>query len=115
ISADQVEEGQQIGKVSGSELRKKLSHNEDIPEWFSFPKVLNILKKYYHNKPGVCIYLTGLSGAGKSTIAEALKDELEKDVSETREIVILDGDEIRKNLSAGLGFSKQDRSINVQR
>lgn len=115
IAEDKVLSNQKIGRVSGSELRSKLQNNEGIPEWFSYPKVLNILKKYYHAKKGVCIYLTGLSGSGKSTVAQALKAYLDNDLNETREVVILDGDEIRKNLSAGLGFSRKDRSINVQR
>jgi sulfate adenylyltransferase len=115
IPEDLVSLEQKVGRVSGTELRSKLQKNESLPEWFSYPKVLNILKKYYHGKKGVCIYLTGLSGSGKSTIAQALKAYLDQDPNEDREVVILDGDEIRKNLSAGLGFSKKDRSINVQR
>jgi sulfate adenylyltransferase len=115
IPENKVAEGQKVGRVSGTELRSRLQKHEELPEWFSYPKVLNILKKYYSNKKGVCVYLTGLSGSGKSTIAQALKAKLDEDPKETREVVILDGDEIRRHLSAGLGFSKKDRSINVQR
>ena len=115
IAEDQVSSDQKVGRVSGTELRSKLQKNESIPEWFSYPKVLNVLKKYYHSKKGVCLYLTGLSGSGKSTLVQALKAKIEDNPLETREVVILDGDEIRKYLSAGLGFSKKDRSINVQR
>lgn len=115
ISEDQLTPELKVGRVSGSELRARLQNNDTIPEWFSYPKVLNILKKYYQGKKGICIYLTGLSGSGKTTLAQALKCFFENDPSETREVIILDGDEIRKNLSAGLGFSRKDRSINVQR
>ena len=63
-------------------------------------------------EPGVTIWLTGLSGAGKSTIAEALQEQL---LSEGRRVQILDGDEVRTNLSAGLGFSREDRTTHVTR
>jgi len=62
----------------------------------------------------VCVYLVGLSGCGKTTIANHLKLKLlEQD--NTRAITILDGDVVRQNLSKGLGFSKEDRSTNVRR
>ena len=61
---------------------------------------------------GVTIWLTGLSGAGKSTIAERLRDELR---ARGRSVEVLDGDEVRTNLSNGLGFSREDRDINVAR
>ncbi|MFC6714502.1 adenylyl-sulfate kinase [Branchiibius cervicis] len=61
---------------------------------------------------GITIWLTGLSGAGKSTIAEALADALSSDGVDVQ---ILDGDELRTNLSAGLGFSREDRTTHVTR
>ena len=61
---------------------------------------------------GVTIWLTGLSGAGKSTIAERLRDELS---ARGRLVEVLDGDEVRTNLSDGLGFSRADRDTNVAR
>jgi adenylyl-sulfate kinase len=60
---------------------------------------------------GTIVWLTGLSGAGKSTLAEALTRELRG----TRRLEVLDGDEVRTNLSKGLGFSKEDRDINILR
>jgi adenylyl-sulfate kinase len=63
-------------------------------------------------KKGFVLWLTGLSGAGKSTIAENLSDQLRVG---GRRIEILDGDEVRTNLSKGLGFSKEDRDTNVKR
>lgn len=61
---------------------------------------------------GFVVWLTGLSGAGKSTLAELLARELRW---RGREVEILDGDEVRRHLSQGLGFSREDRDINVQR
>jgi len=101
--------------ISGTELRRKLSADEEIPEWFSPPEVIHILRQYYRNHNGLCIYLLGLSGSGKSTIAESLKKELETLDPYQREVIILDGDVIRKYLASELGFTKKDRSINVRR
>jgi adenylylsulfate kinase len=61
---------------------------------------------------GFTVWFTGLSGAGKSTIAEMLYHELKARELKTE---ILDGDEVRKNLSKGLGFSKEDRDTNIAR
>src|SRR5262249_8792759 len=58
------------------------------------------------------VWLTGLSGAGKTTLAGALKKEIE---AAGRRVETLDGDEVRENLSRGLGFSKEDRDTNVKR
>ncbi len=62
--------------------------------------------------PGFTIWLTGLSGAGKSTLAHSLNDALRE---RQRHVEILDGDEVRENLSKGLGFSKEDRDTNIRR
>ena len=101
-----------ILNISGTEQRKMLSFGQTIPEWYAFPEVANILKNAYANKTGICFYFIGLSGAGKSTLACALIDKLQE---EGRKITYLDGDNIRLNLSKGLGFSKDDRSTNVRR
>src|SRR5919206_1938323 len=61
---------------------------------------------------GFTVWFTGLSGAGKSTLANLLADRL-RDMG--RKVELLDGDEVRKNLSQGLGFSKADRDANIQR
>ena len=61
---------------------------------------------------GVTIWLTGLSGAGKSTIANALVDHLR---AQGKKVELLDGDVVRTNLSKGLGFSKEDRDTNIRR
>jgi sulfate adenylyltransferase len=64
------------------------------------------------SRRGVCVWFTGLSGAGKSTIARILTDRLER---RGRTVTLLDGDIVRTNLSRGLGFSKQDRDTNIRR
>ena len=61
---------------------------------------------------GFTLWFTGLSGAGKSTLANLLADELR---DRGHRVEILDGDEVRTNLSKGLGFSKEDRDINIRR
>lgn len=61
---------------------------------------------------GVAVWFTGFSGAGKSTIAEALTNRLK---SEGYQLEVLDGDEIRENLTKDLGFSKEDRDTNIRR
>ena len=62
--------------------------------------------------PGFTLWFTGLSGAGKSTLAQGVRDVL---VARGRRVEILDGDEVRTNLSKGLGFSKADRDTNIRR
>lgn len=112
---DQVPDGMKVLNISGTEQRKMLRNGEDIPEWFSFPDVVSELRKKFKpkNKQGLCLYFVGLSGSGKSTIANSLKTKLME--LDNREISILDGDVIRQNLSKGLTFSKKDRSTNVRR
>src|SRR5262245_46623786 len=62
--------------------------------------------------PGCCVWLTGLSGAGKSTIAGVLASRLQR---RGRTVTLLDGDVVRTHLSRGLGFSKEDRDTNIRR
>jgi adenylylsulfate kinase len=64
------------------------------------------------DQPGGCLWFTGYSGAGKSTIANIVVDDL---VARGLKVELLDGDEVREHLSKGLGFSKEDRDINIRR
>lgn len=113
-----VEIGQAAGRktksISGTEFRKMLDGGGVVPSWYSYPEVIDVLKQYYARPRGACYYFVGLSGAGKSTLAEGLKARLEE-VYPHREVTILDADVIRTHLSKGLGFSKEDRSMNVRR
>jgi len=102
--------------ISGTEQRRMLQNGETIPDWFSFPEIIEELRSEYRmlNKRGFCIYFTGLSGSGKSTIANFLIDKIMENEKE-RKITLLDADVVRTNLSKGLGFSREDRSTNVRR
>ncbi len=113
---NETQEGDEILNISGTQQRHMLANNEEIPEWFSFPEIVEELRKNFKplHRKGFCLYFVGLSGSGKSTLANAIKSKLEETESE-RKITILDGDVVRLHLSKGLGFSKEDRSINVQR
>ena len=110
---DNISEGDKILKLSGTEIRNKLKNGEKIPNWFSFPDVVSILQRSVKER-GTCYYFVGLSGAGKTTYANMLKTKLLEKYP-FKEITVLDGDLVRQNLSKGLGFSKNDRSINVRR
>ena len=114
-AADQVSTHDEVLRISGTEFRDRLRNDKPIPEWFSYPEVLRELRKSYppKHKQGFMIFFTGLSGAGKSTIANALMLKLME--LDHRPITLLDGDIVRMNLSQELGFSKEHRDINVRR
>lgn len=109
---NEIDKNKKILTISGTQLRQMLKENKEIPSWFSFPEIIKELKSLYNKKKGLTIWLTGLSGSGKTTIAHALIKKLK---TFNKPIIILDGDEIRKHISPELGFSKQDRSTNVKR
>ncbi|HPI96982.1 MAG TPA: bifunctional sulfate adenylyltransferase/adenylylsulfate kinase [Gammaproteobacteria bacterium] len=115
IPASEAKEGENILNISGTELRRRLQNGLEIPEWFSYPEVVEILQKSHppRNKQGFTIFFTGLSGSGKSTIANALMVNLMEMIE--RPITLLDGDVVRKNLSSELGFSREHRNLNVLR
>lgn len=100
-------------QISGTQFRALLETG-NVPSWYSYPSVIAPLQAFYQKPRGFCVYFVGLSGAGKSTLALALKARLQEEAPH-REVTILDADEIRTNLSKGLGFSKEDRSTNVRR
>ncbi len=104
-----------IASISGTQVRNDyLSNGKKLPEWFTRPEVADILAENYppRHRQGVCIWFTGLSGAGKSTTAEVLTTLL---LEHGRQTTVLDGDVVRTHLSKGLGFSKEDRDINIRR
>lgn len=112
---DTIPPGKTILSISGTKLRKVLYEGGDIPKWFSFPEVIEELRKVYppRSQQGFTLFFTGLSGAGKSTLAKAVAFQLME--LQDRSVTILDGDIIRTHLSSELGYSKEHRSINVQR
>jgi sulfate adenylyltransferase len=87
----------------------------ELARWFSYPSVLREWQKPFRERTaqGLTIFFTGLSGAGKSTLARRLCARLMELGS--RHVTLLDGDVVRKHLSAGLGFSREDRDRNVLR
>ena len=114
-TASELSPGDQALPVSGSKLRRDfLADGADIPEWYLRPEVATILLETYppRHMQGVCLWFTGLSGAGKSTTAEILTEQL---LELGRRVTLLDGDVVRTHLSHGLGFSKEDRDANVRR
>jgi sulfate adenylyltransferase len=115
VPADEVPEGAKVLDVSGTELRDRLNEGRDIPSWFTYPEVVQELRRSYppRHKQGVTIFFTGLSGSGKSTIANALITKFLE--TGGRPVTLLDGDLVRKNLSSELGFSKEHRDINIRR
>jgi sulfate adenylyltransferase len=115
VPDDEVPAGARVLNISGTDLRRRLAEGRDIPGWFSFPEVVRELLRTHppRHKQGFTVFFTGLSGAGKSTIANALLVKLLE--MGGRPVTLLDGDIVRKHLSAGLGFSQEDRDTNIRR
>jgi sulfate adenylyltransferase len=114
-STDQVPAGTQTISLSGTDIRRRVREGRRIPEWATFPEVIAELQRAYPppDRQGFSIFMTGLSGAGKSTIARILYSKfLERG---ERPVTLLDGDIVRQNLSSELSFSKEHRDINVRR
>lgn len=102
-----------IKRISGTEFRRMLRNHEKVPEWFSFPEVIRILREKIDREKGFTVFFTGLPCSGKSTIAKALTAKLLEDYG--KQVTLLDGDVVRKHLSRGLGFSEEDRRENIRR
>jgi sulfate adenylyltransferase len=115
ISDDAVPEGARVLNISGTDLRSRLSEGREIPRWFTFPEVAAALRRRHppRHRQGFTVFFTGLSGAGKSTVANALFVKFLE--MGGRPVTLLDGDIVRKNLSSELGFSRKDRDINIRR
>jgi sulfate adenylyltransferase len=110
-----VSEQTNTASISGTQVREEyLNNGKKLPEWFTRPEVADILAESYppRHRQGICIWFTGLSGSGKSTTAEVLTSLL---LEHGRQVTVLDGDVVRTHLSKGLGFSKEDRDINIRR
>src|SRR5690606_14237615 len=113
--SNEVPEGGTVLDISGTELRRRLREGLEIPDWFSFPEVVAELRRTSppRSKQGFTVFFTGLSGSGKSTIANALMVKLME--MGGRPVTLLDGDVVRKHLSSERGFSKEHRDINIRR
>ena len=115
VPDDEVKNGDRVLNISGTELRQRLNEGREIPAWFTYPEVVAELRRSFppRHKQGVTLFFTGLSGSGKSTIANVLLTKFLE--TGGRPVTLLDGDLVRKHLSSELGFSKEHRDINIRR
>jgi sulfate adenylyltransferase len=113
--AAKIPAGARTASISGTQVRDQyLGKGVPLPAWFTRPEVAQILAESYppRSRQGFCLWFTGLSGAGKSTTADAVVRLL---MEHGRAVSVLDGDVVRTHLSKGLGFSKEDRDTNILR
>jgi len=110
-----IEAGAERGDLSPGELGDLLDAGAEVPAWFTPPAVARELRRARPPRAerGFVLFLTGLSGSGKSTIARNLRDVLAE--RGDRKVSLLDGDLVRQVLSAGLTFSRADRDLNIVR
>jgi sulfate adenylyltransferase len=115
VESSELTSDMETWNISGTELRARLADGRELPDWFTYPEVAKELRRTYRarHEQGLTIFFTGLSGAGKSTIANALMVKLMEQGG--RSVTLLDGDIVRKSLSSELGFSKEHRDLNVRR
>ncbi len=115
IRAAGAETDDRVLKMTGEDVRNRLADGREIPDWFSLPGVVRELRRRLpgRNLQGFTVFCTGLSGSGKSTIANGLRVKLLE--LGGRGVTLLDGDLVRKNLSSELGFSKEHRDLNIRR
>ena len=115
VPDNEVPNGSRVLNISGTELRERLNEGREIPGWFTYPEIVQELRRSFppRHKQGLTIFFTGLSGSGKSTIANVLMTKFLE--MGGRPVTILDGDLVRKHLSSELGFSKEHRDINIRR
>ncbi|KAL8819229.1 MAG: hypothetical protein Q9191_007776 [Dirinaria sp. TL-2023a] len=112
---DEVPAGVRTLNISGTELRSRLRSGRDIPEWFSYPEVVRVLRESHppRFKQGFTVFLTGYTNSGKDAVARALNVTLNQQGG--RSVSLLLGDTVRSGLSSELGFSRSDRHRNIQR
>jgi sulfate adenylyltransferase len=113
--ASKVPRGAKTMSISGTQVREEyLDRGRILPSWFTRPEVAEILAEANppRRRQGVCVWFTGLPGAGKSATADVLVQLL---LEHGRQSTLLDGDVVRTHLSRGLGFSREDRDTNIRR
>jgi len=108
-------EGLESVSISPPQLKDMLVQGREVPDWFSYPDVLEKLARVCppRSRQGFTLFFTGLSGSGKSTLANIVFAKLIE--AGGRPVSLLDGDIVRQNLSSELGFSKAHRDINIRR
>jgi sulfate adenylyltransferase len=115
VEESEAPAGLPVLQISGTDLRARLALGADVPAWFTVPAVADELRRRFRARAdqGFTVFFTGLSGAGKSTIARSLVEKLSELAD--RSVSLLDGDEVRQQLSSELGFSREDRDRHVRR
>ena len=115
VAAEDVPEAARWPRPSASDIAQLLLSGRDVPSWMASPDVVAPHERSHRrrDRQGFTIFFTGLSGSGKSTIASALRIRLMEITG--RPVTLLDGDLVRKHLSSELGFSREDRNLNVLR
>ncbi|MFC1575183.1 bifunctional sulfate adenylyltransferase/adenylylsulfate kinase [Gemmatimonadota bacterium] len=115
FSVGEIPAGVTTLSISAQELNARLDGGREIPEWFTYSEVVKELRRRHppRSQKGFTVFFTGLSGSGKSTVANVLRTKLLQ--AGGRSVTLLDGDIVRKNLSSELGFSKEHRDLNIQR
>jgi sulfate adenylyltransferase len=110
-----IEAGTERADLALGELEDLLDQGEEVPAWFTPVIVAQELRRARPPRSGrgLVIFMTGLSGSGKSSIARALRDAITE--RGDRAVSLLDGDLVRSLLSAGLTFSRADRDMNIAR
>jgi sulfate adenylyltransferase len=110
-----IEPGAERSELTHDELTDLLDRGEPLPAWYTPEGVAHELRlaRPPRESRGLVIFFTGLSGSGKSTVARDLRDALSE--SGDRTVSLLDGDRVRRLLSAGLTFSRTDRDLNIVR
>ncbi|KAF1983832.1 sulfate adenylyltransferase [Aulographum hederae CBS 113979] len=112
---DEVAKDVKTLDISGTELRRRLRTGANIPEWFSYPEVVRVLRESHppRSKQGFTVFLTGYTNSGKDAIARALNVTLNQQGG--RSVSLLLGETVRSELSSELGFSRADRDTNIGR
>jgi sulfate adenylyltransferase len=115
VAVEQVPEDGRALRLSADQIRKRLDDGREIPSWYTYPSVASELQRRHPNRgsQGFTVFFTGLSGSGKSTVANVLRVKLLE--LGGRGVSLLDGDLVRANLSSELGFSKEHRDLNIRR
>ena len=101
--------------LGDADIAARISHEEEVPDWFTYPEVIDTLRTVYPppREQGITLFFTGLSGSGKSTLAKIMYGKFIEEGR--RSVTLLDGDIVRHHLSSELGFSKPHRDLNVRR
>ena len=112
---DAEDTGEECLGLSAREVAERLSLDEDLPDWFTWPQILEALRIAHppRSRQGITLFFTGLSGSGKSTLAKILYGKFIEQGN--RAVTLLDGDIVRRSLSSELGFSKAHRDLNIRR